>query len=320
VEVIVAVVNRANRVIEHHKFTGSRCRIGRAYDNDVILNEPHVSALHAILEEDAKGQWWLHDCDSKNGIRSHRYHKLSELTEVYSGDEFQLGRVRLRFYRPDHPVREALDLGLTDSALNYFSRPVPFLLQIVFLLASLFLLEYNRFYDALEWKEFLPKLLVAPTLALFWASIWAVAGRLLRHEPRFIPQCVIAVFYVTVIEWLSPMLENLAYNRGDIGELKTISYLLHGVFFYILLTMNLRLATHMAGWVRRLTASGIAVGVVGCVSLIGFLARPDFISTPSYISALQPPEIRWQEARSLDHYLKDMDVIFEETEVGGESL
>lgn len=310
-EIIIAVANRSSRMVEHHHFKGERCHIGRAYDNDVILSEPHVCPNHAVIEEDAQGQLWLRDVGSINGIRGHRYHKMGQLSEIHSGDEFQIGRLKLQVYRPDHPVEETLELGFSDSALHFFSRPVPFISQLIFLFASLFVLEYNRYFEALEWKEFLPLLLVVPFFAFVWSSIWAITGRLSsRHEPRFLSQCVITVFYITMIEWLDPIIENIAFNTGDVQQTRIISYAVHGIMFYILLTMNLKLSTHLPTMIRRVCTVSVVVVLLGLVWLVSFFTAEEKHASPRYISDLQPPHLRWGETQSLNQFLQGADSIF----------
>lgn len=310
-EIIIAVANRGNKTVEHHRFSGEQCHIGRAYDNDIIINEPHVCPNHAVIEEDAQGQLWLRDVGSINGIRGHRYHKMGQLSEIHSGDEFQIGRAKFHVYRSDHPVEETLELGFSDSALHFFSRPVPFLSQLIFLFASLFILEYNRYFEALEWREFLPLLLVVPFMAFIWSAIWAITGRLSsRHEPRFLSQCVITVFYITIIEWLDPILENVAFNTGDVEQTRMLSYIVHGIMFYILLTMNLRLSTHLSDMVRRVSAISVVLVTLGLVWLVSFFTAEDNYLVPQYVSDLQPPNLRWSESHDLDHFLTASDRIF----------
>src|SRR3954462_8007370 len=43
-------------------------RIGRAPDNEVVIDDPAISRLHARLEQEA-GVWRIIDCESTNGTR-----------------------------------------------------------------------------------------------------------------------------------------------------------------------------------------------------------------------------------------------------------
>ena len=52
-------------------------RIGRALDNDLILDDPHCAPHHAKLEIDANGVARLHDLGTSNGIVTSRNKRVS---------------------------------------------------------------------------------------------------------------------------------------------------------------------------------------------------------------------------------------------------
>src|SRR3954447_21958715 len=43
-------------------------RIGRAPDNEIVIDDPAISRLHARLEQES-GVWRIVDCESTNGTR-----------------------------------------------------------------------------------------------------------------------------------------------------------------------------------------------------------------------------------------------------------
>ena len=65
--VIVEVLNKQQKVTERHKFLQPQVKLGRAFDNDVILFNKHVCPYHAKLQQDEEGHWWLEDLSSVNG-------------------------------------------------------------------------------------------------------------------------------------------------------------------------------------------------------------------------------------------------------------
>lgn len=83
--------------------------IGRAVDNDVVLEDETVSAHHARLSFQA-GQWWLEDLGSRNGTTVNGVELHGPLVVTY-GDEIRFGSVLLRFdvaeLSPAEPVSEA---------------------------------------------------------------------------------------------------------------------------------------------------------------------------------------------------------------------
>jgi adenylate cyclase len=91
--------------------------IGRANDNDIVLNDFSVSRRHAVLRRE-NGAWVLYDNQSTNGVRVND--RLVPRAPVGDGDEATIGTFILRF-RDDAAGRES------DSSLDSTStciRPI----------------------------------------------------------------------------------------------------------------------------------------------------------------------------------------------------
>jgi DNA-binding CsgD family transcriptional regulator len=73
-----------------------RISIGRGAANDIPLEDPLASRLHAILE-DLHGGWVVRDAGSTNGTFVNGRRVLGEAA-VHSGDEIRVGETRLVFH------------------------------------------------------------------------------------------------------------------------------------------------------------------------------------------------------------------------------
>lgn len=73
----------------------ARTTIGRLPGNDLVVDDPHVSASHAELRYE-RGQWWLRDLGSSNGTVLNG-EPVRAVVAVRHGDVLQCGRVRFRF-------------------------------------------------------------------------------------------------------------------------------------------------------------------------------------------------------------------------------
>jgi adenylate cyclase len=100
-------------------------RIGRALDNDIVLNHAIVSRYHAVVEVGEVGEVGAHarivrDLGSRNGVFVNRLRIKQE--QLSDGDLIQVGPFELRFEE-----RAALDVVLDDDryfALANDARPV----------------------------------------------------------------------------------------------------------------------------------------------------------------------------------------------------
>ena len=71
-----------------------RVTVGSSLTNDVVIDEPSVSRVHAILQL-ISGTWVVEDCGSRNGtfVQGKR---IPSLHPLRPGEELRLGRVQLR--------------------------------------------------------------------------------------------------------------------------------------------------------------------------------------------------------------------------------
>lgn len=80
---------------------GPIARIGRDFDNDIVLADPTISGHHALFVR-RDGGWWIEDLGSRNGVDVNRTRLTAAVPFVVrSGDTVGLGAVRLRLVCPD---------------------------------------------------------------------------------------------------------------------------------------------------------------------------------------------------------------------------
>ena len=65
-KVIIEIFKTSGFRGDYKVFEGSAIKIGRGYQNDLILSDPYVSADHAVLRIGEDG-WVLEDLQSENG-------------------------------------------------------------------------------------------------------------------------------------------------------------------------------------------------------------------------------------------------------------
>ena len=74
---------------------GEQLTVGSAPDNDVVIDDPSVSRVHAILHQ-LNGRWFMEDCGSRNGTVVNG-RRLTSTQPLRPADEVLLGRARLQF-------------------------------------------------------------------------------------------------------------------------------------------------------------------------------------------------------------------------------
>jgi hypothetical protein len=72
-----------------------RLTVGSAADNDVVVDDPSVSRVHAIVQH-LNGRWFIEDCGSRNGTTVNG-RRLVGVVAMQPDDDVVLGRARLHF-------------------------------------------------------------------------------------------------------------------------------------------------------------------------------------------------------------------------------
>jgi pSer/pThr/pTyr-binding forkhead associated (FHA) protein len=133
--------------------------IGRQPDNDIIISETYISAIHAQLIMDTEGQWFIHDLESTNGTfvngdRISGSARISENDQILIGGSVLSWQHIYQQYKKPSPEKQ-------PAVKKYFSYLAgAAAVMIVFILFYLF--NENTTYAATttainRWDESNPK-------------------------------------------------------------------------------------------------------------------------------------------------------------------
>jgi pSer/pThr/pTyr-binding forkhead associated (FHA) protein len=100
----IEILSRTGEVLHRHQVADLPICIGRAYDNDFILDDVHTAAHHAIVEATEDGKILLRDLGSKNGLVHLGKRQSQVLVDGHS--VVRLGQTSLRIRTTDFAVEE----------------------------------------------------------------------------------------------------------------------------------------------------------------------------------------------------------------------
>src|ERR687893_1841123 len=90
------VLDQKGRVSQRFPVQSLPLTLGRAYTNQVILDDPFVSPEHATIGYDDNGRLWARDLGTVNGLRELAGGKPVPSLLLASGTEFHVGHSHLR--------------------------------------------------------------------------------------------------------------------------------------------------------------------------------------------------------------------------------
>jgi hypothetical protein len=295
----IETLARNGDVLQRSRIEALPIRIGRGYDNDLILDDDYVGASHALIELDAAGRLLLRDLGSRNGI-VHRGRRRPEL--VLSGDTVvRIGHTSLRVRAASFPVAPELE----DRTFHRWEGVLPGAAGILLAGGVALFARWVSDTQYLEFGRYFEALAVGIGTALLWGGAWAFANRLFGRHARlgrhlFVFGCGLAAFAVTAL-----LAATAAYAFS--AEFLT-HYASHAVTLLLAAMVYFHLCTvkpeHRRSY--RWVAAGLAVLGSGLI-LTYNLQRTSRLADELYMAVLLPPEVRVSRDHGIDEFMREVE-------------
>ena len=257
--------------------------LGRALDNDIVIDDPHLAAQHARLAPGEDGVLRLHALPSRNGVQLAGRTVTAPTPLPEAGGLLQLGATKLRQRLPGETLAPEAPLPRRRHA----SPPLLTGAALFTLLLGAHGLTLDPGADVSAW---LPALVGLPALLAAWCGLWALMSKLFQHRFDFGGHLRIALPWLlalTLTDALWPLLAAaLAAPR-----LWMLGQTLEAVLLALLVHAHLR---HLLPLHRRAVAASVATLAVAGLALSAALTwrnTDSLVATP-YMSTLPLPALR----------------------------
>ena len=308
---IVEVLGRAGVPCEFHKATHFPVRIGRSFDNDIVLPDPYVSPQHLVIDVGEDG-WIATDQGSTNGTFAVKGRPISAAVEVHSGGQLLLGRTVLRFWSPAHPVPPALAL---KPPQNFARRAVTPVLSFFSICAAVAFIMGIEFLDTAKQAKPLSLLASALPLCAFpflWAGIWASAGFIVRRKSRYGQQLMVANGAFVLLFLITAFAEYIDYFTSSVRLSDIVQYVGLALLATLLLIINIRIATGIAGIRRAAISFVIGSAIVAAVAVTDRAESFENGISPEFSRTMKPPYALLAKSLTLDQFIKESGELFKE--------
>jgi pSer/pThr/pTyr-binding forkhead associated (FHA) protein len=184
--VFVEVMDRQDQVKQQIPVSQFPVSIGRAYSNDIIIDDPYICPVHARIDYNDDGDIILIDADSKNGIKYLGKIKDTNTVSPQNGLTVKLGNTKIRFRSPEF-ISEATRTQLSKSSRVkevIDSKPYIFiliLLALSYLILRIYLSSYMDFV-ATGVMFFFPSCI----FITIWCTGWSLLNRILAARFNFL--------------------------------------------------------------------------------------------------------------------------------------
>lgn len=292
----VEILNHSGNVSERIKITQLPARIGRAYNNDVIVDDPFMDAQHAQIERNQLDEIILTDLNSANGI----YIKNTKVDPgIISGDEvFALGRTQLRI----RPIDYAVGAAKINTA-SYRYRLWPLALLLLFFTAAFELCRRWLYTsEPSDVTTYLSQIITTPLIVLASACIMAIIGKTFYGQARFFLQLTIAAGFTLLAEIVSAFGDIFSYtfnlpSFNLVFEVLAIIISAWGLYFH------LRAMGATRKWLIGSITAGLAV-VILAFSAVKNYQNSHYLTSKIYMGHILPEYLRLSGETTPDAFIK----------------
>src|SRR5262252_3092093 len=297
----IEILSRHREVTARFRVASEEARIGRGYDNDVIVDDPYVAARHVRVFRDEAGRLVAEDAGSANGMFLDRSSGRRERIVIDADHPIRIGHTYLRIRDTTHAVpAERLARARTQT------WPITIAAGLsVLLLGVEALFVWLAQTAEPRASAYLTPLLIIAASVLAWASVWAVLSRIFSGRARFVQNLLIGLSGILVVSLYREFAQfsafALAWPAATNYEYAVLWSILAAVcFFHLRETGRSRLVLKGAV-VVTLFALAIAVQTVMRSEALSDSARP------STFSRLMPPVLRLAPVRDESAFFAEIE-------------
>ena len=301
------VLDHTGNVAERIRISELPLDIGRAYNNDVIIDDPYICPHHARISCDESGQLVAQDLSSVNGLFENGNKNRAHTVSLFSGSQIRLGHTRLRFRSVSYSVEATLPDHHAHRFRGIYENRLTQTLIFVVTLSALWASSFFETVQRREASEPAFDLVLPVFFIMLWAGAWAFAGRVITHRIKFLVHCAVISLALLALFIFDTSLDYFAFAlsmdhlRSVLSVLGALSIL--GLALY----SHLRFATLASRFRLGVVAGAISVSIIGLMALKFHVESAQFSVIPQNHATLKAPMFRLVEGESADEFFSRLD-------------
>lgn len=291
----------------YHVIDKPLTRIGRAFDNDIILSEPTVAPYHLEIIRCDEGKIELNNLSSVNPAHFNGVAVKSLVTESIPID-IKLGRIMARIVLPDQTVADTKTLAGNGQSKYLFSHTLWGIIFIALCLLASCADYYLHIFTSFKWDS-LAKF-VARETALYLATMiffLSILERLIINRWEIKPLVVVISATYLLFQLMTPVVEELNYVFSSNLAGSMFNILWFAVFIPIVAGLYLIRINHLNRskgiWLAILFSSPFIVfSGIEAFKIGGFLN--DFSASANYHKNLSALNWHFDETLSISSFIE----------------
>ena len=283
----IDVLSRHGEIAARSRIDAPEARIGRAFDNDVVIDDPHVAPHHIRIWREEDGGLVAEDLGTLNGLYpEHGGQRVTRLS-LARAPGIRIGRTVLRVHDATRPV-EPERLLTPPRAHARWSGALA-----IGLIAALLLVQWLGTTTQLSANILLLPILGLATGIAVWSALWAIQSRLFVGQARYALHLRIALTACLALVAWDQVAETVSFalaSRGiaEYGGLAAWAILGGACYAHLRaigtrhmnFAMSLVAALVLAGATLQYVGKSETQKLMGQRATLGDLKPPVFRATP----------------------------------------
>ena len=268
---------------------GQEIRIGRGYDNDVVLDDPFIAPRHLRIVREADGSLVVEDLGSANGMFVDQDRRRAARAVIDGRRTIRIGRTRLR-------VRQAGDAVAAERIEHARKQLWPIAAALALaVLGTELLTMWLRATTEQQVTDYVAPLLGICAVVAVWAAVWAVMSRIFSGRARFQRHLVIALFGVLALWVVNELTSHAAFalsQRAFVAYRYVVLWLLAAfICFLHLRQLSSREAARAHLKLKATAVIMVALGAIGMQALSQWESSRNS-DRQVFLRELKPPALR----------------------------
>ena len=295
----IEVLSRDGEVVSRERIDSSQARIGRAFDNDVVVNDPHVAPHHLRVFRGDDGELVAEDLGTVNGLYPEHGAKRVARLPLAGEPGIRIGRTTLRVHDAAHAVAAERPLTPPRAHATWDAG-----LGAGLFLLIVFLNWLNLTQEPNANLVLLPMIGLATALAL-WTGLWAVLSRVFFGQAQFALHVRIAVTACIAIVLWDLLAETLSFSFAwrEIAE-----YAALGTWAILATTCYAHLTA--IGPRHMKVVMGLVLALIASGATMQFVTKSEnreLVGQRATLGDLRPPAFRAVPLASADQFFKEAE-------------
>ena len=310
-QVIIQYGVKQGRIAELVRSCGEDILIGRGFNNQLVIQDDYIAPQQLRIFQQEDQTWWAEILEQTNSVLLNgktlndaeidkEIDKENSSFQIRSGDRITIGRTTLSVYNAEHKVEKTRKLLTRSLHQESISLTLPLIL-LVLLSAFDIAVEHFLVTPQESLTTFITTSLLSAFIVLIWVSLWALAGRIFRHNSHFGQQLLATTLILFALSISGPWPQLLEFIFSSTSTGTVLNYLLAFICFALLLKFHLLFATNL----RRTGAIALSISalVVGGSASYQYYQQSEFSSEANYSQVIRPNFMHLGGDLDMDEYL-----------------